>query len=381
MATSSTAAYCEPAVLRWARESAGFSRREAATAIGVDRWYLELVEEGGDYFTLSQAEKAADVYRRPLAALFLPNPPSEEPQEVQFRRLPGAPEPPWGPEIQLAARRVMERQQIALEIYEGLDEEPPWVEVSKSFLAMPADMLASVAREVLGVSREEQREWKQDNHAPLRGWRDAMEHLGVLVLQEGPVSVDDMRGFASIEPASVPAILVNSKDDPRARAFTAIHEFGHLLLALRGEKAWSSETERWCDEFAGEVVMPTDWLAEEVAASSGPTLQRVEDAARAFHVTPLAAAVRIARTELMPADQINTAIAEIRRRWKGEREKTAAGGGSYYRNQISKFGRGYLGLVFSALDAQVVTLPAASALLDGVKVKNFESLRERFEER
>lgn len=381
MATSSPPAYCEPAVLRWARESAGFSRRQAATEIGVDRWYLEMVEEGGEYLTLSQAEKAADVYQRPLAALFLPNPPSEEPQEVQFRRLPGAPEPPWGPEVQLAARRTMERQQVALEIYEALDEEPPWVEVSKPFLNVPADKLASIAREVLGVSREEQREWKRDNHAPLRGWRDALEELGVLVMQEGPVPVDDMRGFASVEPASVPAILVNNKDDPRARAFTAVHEFGHVLLAVRGEETRFAESERWCEEFAGEVVMPTDWLVEEVTTSSGPTLRRVEDAARAFHVTPLAAAVRIARTKLMPADEINTVIAEIRQRWKGEREEKSGGGGSYYRNQISKFGRGYLGLVFSALDAQMVTLPAASALLDGVKVKNFEPLRERFEER
>lgn len=380
MATSSTAAYCEPAVLRWARESAGFSPRQAATEIGVDRWYLELVEQGSEYFTLPEAEKAADVYQRPLAALFLPSPPIEEPQEVQFRRLPGTPEPPWGPEVQLAARKVMERQQVALEIYEALDEDPPWLKFSKQFLDVPADTLTVVAREALGISREEQREWNHDIYAPLRGWREALEGLGLLVMQDGPVPVDDMRGFASIEPAAVPAILVNNKDDPRARAFTAIHELGHIILALRGEIE-SPASERWCDEFAGEVVMPTAWLAEEVGSSSASSaLGRVEDAARAFHVTPLAAAVRIARAKAMPADEINSVISEIRGRWNEERE-AKPGGGSYYVNQISKFGLGYLGLVFSALDAQIVTLPAASTLLDGVKVKNFESLRERFEER
>jgi Zn-dependent peptidase ImmA (M78 family) len=312
MATSSTEAYCEPAVLRWARESAGFSPRQAATEIGIERWHLEMVEDGSEYFTLSEAEKAADVYQRPLAALFLPSPPSEEPQEVQFRRLPGTPEPPWGPEVQLAARKVMQRQQVALEIYEALDEDPPWLELSKQFIDVPADMLASVARDALGVSRSEQRDWNHDLYEPFRGWREALEGLGILVMQEGPVPVDDMRGFASVEPAAVPAILVNNKDDPRARAFTAIHEFGHVILALRG-KARSPDSERWCDEFAGEVVMPTAWLAEEIAASSGSsTLERVEYAARAFHVTPLAAAVRIARTEVMPADEISAVISEIR---------------------------------------------------------------------
>jgi hypothetical protein len=38
-------------------------------------------------------------------------------------------------------------------------------------------------------------------------------------------------------------------------------------------------------------------------------------------------------------------------------------------------------LVFTPLDAQAVTLPAASALLDGVRVKYFEPLRDRLEGR
>lgn len=80
-----TVAHIEPCVLRWARESAGFSTREAADAIGIERWQLELIEDGGELLTLRQAEKAADLFGRPLAALFVPGPPQEEPQEQQFR--------------------------------------------------------------------------------------------------------------------------------------------------------------------------------------------------------------------------------------------------------------------------------------------------------
>ena len=56
---------------------------------------LEEAERGEAYLTLRQAEAVARLYERPLAALFLPEPPREEPPEAQFRRLPGAPEPPW----------------------------------------------------------------------------------------------------------------------------------------------------------------------------------------------------------------------------------------------------------------------------------------------
>jgi Zn-dependent peptidase ImmA (M78 family) len=88
-------------------------------------------------------------------------------------------------------------------------------------------------------------------------------------MQEGPLPVSDMRGFASIEPASVcqwppssvPAILVNNNDDPRAPAFTLMHELAHVILAARGEHV-GPRTERCCESFAGLVLMPSAWLRE-----------------------------------------------------------------------------------------------------------------------
>jgi len=381
MSGARTVAHIRPEVLRWARESAGYSLRQAADKINIDKWYLETVEGGSELLSLREAERAADAYERPLAALFLPEPPDEEPQEVQFRRLPGTPSPPWGHEIQLTARKVTERQTAAREIYEALEESPPWPRVAESFTSAPRESLAARARQVLSVAREEQRSWTQDKYASLRGWRTAVEALGVLVMQQGPVSIDEMRGFASLEPSAVPAILVNSKDDPRARAFTLIHEFGHLILASRGEQTVGNRAERWCEEFAGRVLMPEAWLAEELAASEAATaLGRIHDVARAFHVTPLAAAVRVARAELVSRDDAQAAISAIRARWSEEDENRQTGG-DYYKNQVARFGPSYLGLIFTAVDTQAVTLPAASALLDGVKVKRFDSLRDQLEGR
>jgi Zn-dependent peptidase ImmA (M78 family) len=340
-----------------------------------------MVESGEDWLSLDEAEKAADVYDRPLASLFLPEPPDEAPQEVQFRRLPGAPKPPCGPRVQLTARRVIERQQVAVELYEDLEQTPPWASQSARLLTAPRDELPSIARKALDVSREEQQSgWGRDVHAPFRGWRAAVERLGILVMQAGPVEVSEMRGFASIEPTAVPAILVNNKDDPRARAFTVIHELGHVVLAARGESV-GPKTERWCESFAGQVLMPGPWLREELnsAISSGP-IGRVHDVASAFRVTPLAAAVRISRSGLRPSDDWGAVIGQIQKRWQAKDDDQPTGG-DYYRNQVSRFGPGYLRLVFAALDSQALTLPAASAVLDGVKVKNFERLRNELERR
>ena len=128
---ASPPAHLEPSVLRWARESFGLSLEEAAAKVQTTPGRLALAEGGEGHLTMRQAERAAKTYERPLAALFAPEPPVEEPQEAQFRRLPGAPEPPWPSAMIGLARRVRERQEAAAELLELVDEEPAWPAVHR----------------------------------------------------------------------------------------------------------------------------------------------------------------------------------------------------------------------------------------------------------
>jgi len=256
------------------------------------------------------------------------------------------------------------------------------VSISEPFIRSDKASLPTVARRLLGVTAHQQEivEWRQDDYAPLRGWREAVEALGVLVIQAGPVPVQTMRGFASLEPAALPAILLNNKDHPKARAFTLLHELAHLILSRRGASV-GAQTKRWCESFAGQVLMPASRLGEVCRASSSATaLGRIHDVARTFNVTPLAAAVRITRASLVTREAGGASIGAIQNRHE-EDDETSSSGGSYYLNQVSRFGPGYLGLVFAALDAGTITLPTASTLLDGVKVKNFRELRSHIESR
>jgi Zn-dependent peptidase ImmA (M78 family)/transcriptional regulator with XRE-family HTH domain len=369
---SLTLAYLTPEVLLWARKSAGYAVEDAARAINVSWSQLEAAEHGDDLLTLRQAEKLARLYGRPLATLFLPEAPAEEPQDTQFRRLPGAPAPPWPAAMQLLVRRIRERQDAAIELYEALDEAPPWTIEASRFVAGDLASLSRTARAALGISREEQGAWS-DKYAPLRGWTDAIEAQGVLVMQDGSMPVDDMRGFASMH-SSVPVVVANTKDDPRARAFTVIHEFAHLVLAVNGVPA-DDHAERWCNGFAGEVLMPSEWLADVYSESAGSLMARIEQLARTFSTTPLATAVRLRAGGLVAQTEIDSAIAEIRMR--GAEGSKPPGGGDYYRNKIAGLGPQFIRLVFSALDSQAVTYPVASGLLAGVKVNHFEQLRDQ----
>ena len=362
-------AHVTPDVLRWARESVGYALGDAASKIGVRKEKLARAEDGEELLTLRQAEKAAKVYHRPLAALFLPEPPSEEPQEAQFRHLPGAPEPPWPPEMQVLARRIRIRQDAAAELYDLIEEEPPWAEVVGA-ISGDRGSYWKVVRRLLGIGLEEQASWQdQAGYQPLRHWIDAIESLGILVMQDGSLPLTMMRGFASTHP-SVPAIVVNTQDDPRARAFTAIHELGHLILGAAGEPV-GPETEPWCDNFAGAVLMPPDDFALVFHDHSGlDPLGRVDALALAFGVTPRAAAVTARRRGLLSRSDTNHVTAKLDAR----RGPSKPGGGNYYWTQLGRVGPSFTRLVFNALDGQALTYPAASTLL-GVKVNNFDTLR------
>lgn len=149
--SKSPPAVVTPAALRWARETVGYTIEEAARRLNVKPDKLDRAERGTDTLTMRQAEAAARIFHRPLAALFVPDPPTEEPFEAQFRRLPGAPDLPWPPEMRLLSRTVRQRQEAAAEVYDLLDETPPWVEHTFPYDER-TDSLASEVRGLLGIN-------------------------------------------------------------------------------------------------------------------------------------------------------------------------------------------------------------------------------------
>jgi Zn-dependent peptidase ImmA (M78 family) len=375
----STLAYVTPAVLRWARESIGYDLGEAASRLHLSGWQLEAAEEGVDLLTLRQAESAAKLYERPLAALYLAEPPSEEPQEAQFRRLPGSPEPPWPPEMRVLARHVRNRQDAAAELYELLEETPPWRGIRDQLADVPESNLAGAARAALGITLGEQTSWHDPSgYTPLRRWIDAIESLGIISVQDGTMPVALMRGFASVHPL-VPAVVANMQDDPRSRAFTLVHELGHHLAGVG--RAHGSDSEAWCENFAGEVILPREPFADELSRSPHvDPVATIDHVAVTFGVTPLAAAVRARRYGLIDQGRADALIDAIRRRHQDRAEDTQRRGGNYYYNEIGHLGPAFIRLVLTAADTQAVTYPAASGLL-GIKVNNFDKLREHLERR
>ena len=357
----------DPAVLRWARESAGLTEEEAATRLGVRPERLARAEAGDDPLTLNQARKAAYVYQRPLAVLFLPAPPSEEPQEVQFRRLRDAPQLPWPPAMRALAREIPALQDEADALFEAIEEDPHWADAAELFRSgAPLERLAERLREIVGVTLEAQKVAARadpQGFRTFRVWREAIEDLGILVLQDGSLTLDDMRGFAAPHPR-VPAIVINTNDDVRARLFTMIHELAHVF--------WSASSEMQFEQLAGTTLMPPQPFAADFRRAVGQTLlEKVDAVARLYGTTPDAAAVRVGWYRLASWEEVGEVRAEIAERATGGGR---AGGGNFYRNVIARMGPRFVGRVLDAVGESAISDLAAARLLN-VRVERLEALR------
>jgi Zn-dependent peptidase ImmA (M78 family) len=356
-------------VLRWARESAGLGLEDAARAIGVPEGRLELAEAGEGQLTMIQARKAARTYARPFALLFLPTPPEEDPADVQFRRLRDAPELPWPPGMRALARRVPDLQDQAAEIFDAIDEPPGWRE-GEAILDRQEDIprAAALLREFVGVSLAAQKTaaaQDRQGYRAYRVWREAIEERGLLVLQDGSLELEEMRGFAAPH-ADVPAIVINTKDDVRARLFTLVHELSHLL--------WIGGTEERHEQLAGATLMPQPQFEADLRSTSGTLVERVDELARIYATTPDATAVRVAWLGLVPWQDINETRTLIRERG-GPR---GASGGDAYRNVVARLGPGFVRRILGAVDQSAMSELAAARVL-GVRVGTFARLRNEVE--
>ena len=101
-----------PAMLRWARERAGYTTVEqVATRMKRPRAEIEAWESGTEFPTWRQLERLArDYYNRPTALFFFPVPPEEQNLATEFRRLPESALQGLDPDTWLAVRQARARQ-------------------------------------------------------------------------------------------------------------------------------------------------------------------------------------------------------------------------------------------------------------------------------
>jgi len=264
-------AIIKPELLVWAREDAGLSIEEAAGKIKVTPEYLGACErDGNTRLTVRQLRILSNAYKRPLAFFYLPAPPPKSAELRDFRRPSEEPPEPESAKLRYEIRRARYRRKVALDLLEEIGEGVSEFK-ARATLQEDAAEVARRLRALLHIQRAEQRNF-DDEYDALNAWREAIENTGVAVFQALGIDDREMVGVSLSEP-KLPVILLNMGGAPVRRIFTMMHEMTHLMLRTGGVCTLNEvqAIEVFCNEVAGETLVPRAWLLDEpVVKSRGP---------------------------------------------------------------------------------------------------------------
>ena len=110
--------------------------------------------------------------------------------------------------------------------------------------------------------------------------------------------IQEFRGF-SICDEYAPLIFINKKDTYSAQVFTLIHEFAHLLLGFSGISNSGIinehlELERWCNNFAAELLVPSESLT-----NSCISIEELEAIAKQYKVSAYVVLIQLRKAKLI----------------------------------------------------------------------------------
>jgi Zn-dependent peptidase ImmA (M78 family) len=256
-----------PEVLRWAIRASGWKIYELEKKLSIKSDTIEEWLSGSTSPTLGQLEKLSRALRRPLAVFFLPKPPEEMPIPPDFRILPGR-SGEYKKETLLALRRARRYQRICRVLLENSGDK---LEPLVRHVTLSTDPLkiAREERKEFKLTEDKQQSWKNPYQA-FKQIRRLLEMKNIFVFHT-KMPIEDARGFVLADTLPV-VIVVSSSDLIVARIFTLAHEYGHVLLNQSSidmpdfsyARETLGDTERWCNKFASEFLLPAETLTREL---------------------------------------------------------------------------------------------------------------------
>jgi len=330
-----------PDMLSWARETGGFDipdvvvklKRKRITSETVKSW-----EKGTTSPTYAQLERLAyEIYKRPLALFFFPEPPEEETPKESFRTLPQEEIDLLEPRLLYLVRQAKVMKENLRELFDGVN--PAKKQVCSDITIHSSDTISDIAktvREYLGVGLDKQYALTTNDKA-LKYWRGVLERHGVFVFKDA-FKDDECSGFCLYDNV-FPIIYINNSQAKIRQIFTLFHELAHLLFRTGGidlrhddfvqrMRGPNKRVEVFCNKFAGEFLVPTEDIKPQIRN------QTIDDNL----LTRLARKYSISREVILrkclDLNYITKAFYEVKvKYWNEERltrGKAGPGGNPYY---------------------------------------------------
>ena len=375
----------QPAVLRWARERAGFSQDELATKMRVRRERVQAWEQSGKISRAQAAGLARCTYTA-LGALYLKKPRTETLPITDFRRRGDSSRPSLNL-LETVETMLWRQAWMRGDLIEKGAGALPFVDSCCAVMDSPRFSARSL-RAALDLNRR----WTEEGS----GWTDALRLLqdradaaGVLVVFNGvvgnnahrPLDPEEFQGFALADPYA-PLVFVNNADCKAAQMFTLAHELAHLLAGATGVSRLenlsppSDATERFCHKVAAEFLMPASALK-----ACWPAAERAYDAlqfvAGRFKVSPLVAARCAWAAGLIDRATGHRFYRDASGRLPQPSASRAQAGGPFWRSQRERIGLRFGAAVAQAVQEGRLRYREAYGLTD-LKGQTFDEMPTRF---
>lgn len=376
-------AHINPAVLRWAMTRSGVGEPELSSAFKKSREAIAGWLDGTSAPTFKQAQRLAKRLRVPFGYLFLSAPPAEELPLADFRRTRGKGAPEASVDLRDVISDVLRKQDWYRDFRLDGDEDP-LAFVGRFTADSRVAAVADDIRESLAFEAQVRPESQASQF--LRAFVRQVERLGVLVMRNGVVrqatnralEVEEFHGF-SIADSMVPVIFVNNTDSNAAQVFTLAHELAHIWIGvggisdadptLHGEA--SDDVEAFCNEVAGELLLPWAHLERRWSRRTSSTGPWVADVASKFHVSTVMVARQLWQHEAIAREEFFQLYGTERANWVTEGRGSS--GGNFYLSAPIRNSRLLTEAVLESVGASETSIRDASRLL-GVKPSNLPKL-------
>jgi Zn-dependent peptidase ImmA (M78 family) len=332
--------------------------------------------------------KMSKTYRRPLLTFYLQQPPAKAERGEDFRTLPEDRRVEDAASIDALVRDVHVRQRLVRTALED-SEEANLLPFVGSLHVEHGVHEAALRLQALTEFNLQQFRSRRTVSDAFGYARTLVERTGIFVMLIGnlgshhsALSAQVFRGFA-LSDTIAPFIIINDQDSPSAWAFTLFHELAHILLGLTGISGggYEQKVERFCNEVASQILLPSDELDAWAPSYGQPDglVAEINQFALNRKVSRSLVAYRMylsGRVDESTWHLLNKTFQDMwikEKTSQKEKARASEGGPSYYTVKRHRVGAALMDVVRRTLAEGTLTPTKASKVL-GVKAINVEPL-------
>lgn len=370
-------------IIRWAREFYNMELDDAAKSIGISVEKLIAWEEGKDYPTYAKLRKLSEVYRKPSAIFFFPEPPRLPSLKGDLRTLSDEVVSGFSKNVIVQFEKAKVYQMSLAELYGN----------RSCFLnrreSLPSDLdeLCGYVRNLLDFPIATQKA-RKSTKIVFEIFRERLYDLGIYVFKES--FRDNSISGLCVNDENYPVIIINNSMSFARQIFTLFHELYHLIEGTSGAEIIrddfyimlnqsQTDIERKCDRFANAFMIPHDDFKIELEKSPLDE-KRIAQLATLYSVSreaimyTLLSLGRITSSDYSALKEIFYGEA-IRNAPKQDDEKKSRG--NYYATKLSYLGQRYTGDVFKLYFSGKIDSVKTSEMLQS-KVDHLSKLETAF---